>query len=137
MADPLETGDPRQPVPQGVPAEAVGIYRYDPSNPLTIRAESKHGVIIDHVRIHLARVIVIDGFDIFPNPYYADEAGKKLHRRRDGTHCDSVYEPDDTYNHVKTNDPPGGHTAAWYDRSLWTSYVTMRNSKVHYECPPT
>ena len=136
MADHLETGDPRQPVPQGVPAEAVGIYRYDPANPLTIRAESKHGVIIDHVRFHLARGIVIDGFDIFPNPYYADEAGKKLNRRRDGIHGDSVYEPEDTYNHVKTNDPPGGHTAAWYDRSLWTSYVTVRNSKVHYECPP-
>ena len=136
MADQLEAGDPRQPVPPGTPLEAVGIYRYDPANPLTIRAETKHGVVIDHVRFHLARGIVIDGFEIFPNPYYADEAGKKLNRRRNGIHGDSVYEPEDTYNRVKTNDPPGGHTAAWYDRSLWTSHITIRNSKVHYECPP-
>ena len=30
MADQLETGDPRQPVPSGTPPEAIGIYRYDP-----------------------------------------------------------------------------------------------------------
>ena len=135
MADPLEPGDPRQPVPQGTQPDAIGIYRYDPANPLTIRAETKQGVVIDHVRFHLARGIVIDGFDIFPNPYYKDEAGTKINSRRDGIHGDSVYEPEDTYNHVKTNDPPGGHTAAWYDRSLWTSYITVRNSRVHYECP--
>lgn len=136
MADQLEVGDPRQIVPTGTRAEVVGIYRYDPANPLTIRAETRHGVVIDHVRFHLARGIVIDGFEIFPNPYYRDEAGKKLNRRRNGIHGDSVYEPEDTYNHIKTNDPPGGHTAAWYDRSLWTSYITVRNSKVHYPCPP-
>ena len=136
MADPLEPGDPRQTIPPGTPAEAIGIYRYDPANPLTIRAETKQQVIIDHVRFHLARGIVIEGFDIFPNPYYIDEAGKKLNRRRNGIHGDSVYEPEDSYNHVKTNDPPGGHTAAWYDRSLWTSYITVRDSKIHYECPP-
>lgn len=136
MADPLDPGDPRQTVPPGTPAEAIGIYRYDPANPLTIRAETNQQVIIDHVRFHLARGIVIEGFEIFPNPYYTDEAGKKLNRRRNGIHGDSVYEPEDSYNHVKTNDPPGGHTAAWYDRSLWTSYITVRHSKVHYECPP-
>jgi Right handed beta helix region len=137
MADQLVAEDPRQAVPKGVPPEAVGIYRYDPANPLTIRAETKHGVIIDDVRLHLARGIVIDGFDIFPNPYYTDEMGKKINRRRDGIHGDSVYEPEDSYNRVKTNDPPGGHTAAWYDRSLWTSYITVRNSRIHYACPPT
>lgn len=136
MADQLEVGDPRQIVPTGTRAEVVGIYRYDPANPLTIRAETRHGVVIDHVRFHLARGIVIDGFEIFPNPYYRDEAGKKLNRRRNGIHGDSVYEPEDTYNQIKTNDPPGGHTTAWYDRSLWTSYITVRNSKVHYPCPP-
>jgi hypothetical protein len=136
MADQLETGDPRQPVPSGTTSDAIGIYRYDPANPLTVRAEKKHGVVIDHVRFHLARGIIIDGFDIFPNPYYTDDGGKKINRRRDGIHGDSVYEPEDTYNHVKTNDPPGGHTAAWYDRSLWTSHITIRNSKIHYECPP-
>ena len=137
MADRLEVGDPRQLVPKGIPAEAIGIYRYDPGNPLTIRAETKHGVVIDDVRLHLASGIIIDGFDIFPNPYYTDPAGKKLNRRRDGIHGDSVFEPEDSYNRVKTNDPPGGHTAAWYDRSLWTSYVTVRNSRIHYACPPT
>ena len=137
MADQLEPGDPTQTVPKGTPSEAVGIYRYDPANPLTIRAETKHGVVIDHVRFHLARGIVLDGFEIFPNPYYTDEAGKKLNRRRNGIHGDSVYEPEDTYNHVKTNDPPGGHTAAWYDRTLWTSHITVRNAKIHYECPPS
>ena len=135
MADELEAGVPRPIVPQGTPPDAIGIYRYDPANPLTIRAETKQGVVIDHVRFHLARGIVIEGFDIVPNPYYTDESGKKLNRRRDGIHGDSVYEPEDTYNHVKTNDPPGGHTAAWYDRSLWTSYITVRNLKVHYACP--
>lgn len=136
MEDQVEAGDPRQTVPQGTPPGAVGIYRYDPMNPLTIRAETRLGVVIDHVRFHLARGIVIDGFDIFPNPYYTDAAGKKVNRRRDGIHGDSVYEPEDSYNHVKTNDPPGGHTAAWYDRALWTSYITVRNSKIHYACPP-
>lgn len=136
MADELEPGDPRQPVPKGMPAEAVGIYRYDPANPLIIRAETWHGVVIDHVRFHLASGITIDGFEIFPNPYYTDETGKKPNRRRDGIHGDSVYEPEDTYNHIKTNDPPGGHTAAWYDRSLWTGHITVRNAKIHYECPP-
>src|SRR6185369_9059024 len=51
-------------------SDTAGIYRYDPKNPLVIRAETRHGVIIDHIRFHLARGIVIDGFDIFPNPYY-------------------------------------------------------------------
>ncbi|MFL6208663.1 MAG: right-handed parallel beta-helix repeat-containing protein [Pyrinomonadaceae bacterium] len=136
MSDKLEVGDPRQPVPQGARPDAVGIYRYDPEHPLTIRAETKHGVMLDHVNFHLARGIVIDGFDIFPNPYYTDEAGKKLNRRRNGIHGDSVYEPEEEYNHVKTNDPPGRYTASWYNRDLWTSYVTVRNCKVHYECPP-
>jgi hypothetical protein len=40
MADQLETGDTRQSVPSGTPPDAVGIYRYDPANPLTIRAEN-------------------------------------------------------------------------------------------------
>jgi hypothetical protein len=137
MADSLDEGDPHQAVPKSVRPEAVGIYRYDATNPLIIRAETKYGVIIDDVRFHLASGIVIDGFDIFPNPYYKDEAGKKLNRRRDGIHGDSVYEPEDSYNRVKTNDPPGGHTVAWYDRSLWTSFITVRNCKVHYACPPT
>jgi hypothetical protein len=136
MADSIVDGDPHQAVARRVPPEAVGIYRYDATNPLIIRAETKYGVIIDDVRFHLASGIVIDGFDIFPNPYYTDETGKKLNRRRDGIHGDSVYEPEDSYNRVKTNDPPGGHTAAWYDRSLWTSFITVRNCKVHYPCPP-
>ena len=135
LADQLEPGDPR-PKSSGRP-DTVGIYRYDANNPLTIRAESRHGVTIDHIRFHLARGIVIDGFDIFPNPYYRDASGKKLNLRRDGIHGDSVYEPDDEFNKVKTNDPPGRYTAAWYDRNLWTSYITIRNCKVHYECPPT
>jgi Right handed beta helix region len=134
LEDRLADGDPHP--AKSARADVVGIYRYDPRHPLTIRAESKHGVILDHIRFHLASGIVIDGFDIFPNPYYTDSAGQKLNRRRDGIHGDSVYEPDDTYNHVKTNDPPGGYTVAWYDRDLWTSYITVRNCKVHYECPP-
>ena len=134
LADELEKDDPHPHVTTR--PDATGIYRYDPKNPLTIRAESKHGVIIDHIRFHLAQGIVIDGFDIFPNPYYRDAAGKKLNLRRNGIHGDSVYEPDDVFNHVKTNDPPGGYTAAWYDRNLWTSYITVRNCQVHYECPP-
>jgi hypothetical protein len=134
LADQLQAGDPR-PNATGRP-DTIGIYRYDPQNPLTIRAESKHGVILDHIRFHLARGIVIDGFDIFPNPYYRDAAGKKLNSRRDGIHGDSVYEPEEELNRVKTNDPPGGYTAAWYDRNLWTSYITIRNCKIHYECPP-
>ncbi len=117
--------------------DTTGIYRYDPKNPLTIRAESKHGVIIDHIRFHLAQGIVIDGFDIFPNPYYRDAAGMKLNSRRNGVHGDSVYEPEDSYNRVKTNDPPAGYTPSWYDRNLWTSHITIRNCKVHYECPPS
>src|SRR6185503_3855520 len=135
LADDLEKGDPRPAVLTR--PDATGIYRYDPNNPLTIRAESKHGVIVDHIRFHLAQGFVIDGFDIFPNPYYRDSAGKKLNLRRNGIHGDSVYEPEDSFNHVKTNDPPGGYTAAWYDRDLWTSHITIRNCKVHYECPPT
>ena len=134
LADELEKHDPRPALTTR--PDATGIYRYDPKNPLIIRAESKHGVIIDHLRFHLAQGIVIDGFDIFPNPYYRDAAGKKLNLRRNGIHGDSVYEPEDSFNHVKTNDPPGGYTAAWYDRNLWTSYITIRNCKVHYECPP-
>ncbi len=134
LADQLEDGEPHP--AQSARPDAVGIYRYDPKNPLTIRAETKHGVILDHIRFHLASGIVIDGFDLFPNPYYTDSAGQKLNRRRNGIHGDSVYEPDDAYNHVKTNDPPGRYTAAWYDRGLWTSYITVRNCKVHYECPP-
>lgn len=134
LADELEKDDPHPAVTTR--PDATGIYRYDPKNPLTIRAESKHGVIIDHISFHLAQGIVIDGFDIFPNPYYRDAAGKKLNLRRNGIHGDSVYEPEDAFNHVKTNDPPGGYTAAWYDRNLWTSYITIRNCKVHYECPP-
>ena len=114
-------------------SDTTGIYRYDPNKPLIIRAETRHGVIIDHVRFHLARGIVIDGFDIFPNPYYRDASGKKLNSRRDGIHGDSLYEPPD--HRVKTNDPPGGYTAAWYDRDLWTSYITVRNCKIHYQCP--
>jgi Right handed beta helix region len=135
LAEPLEPQDPH-PRSSGRP-DTVGIYRYDPKNPLTIRAETKHGVIVDHIRFHLARGIVIDGFDIFPNPYYRDASGKKLNSRRDGIHGDSVYEPEDEFNRVKTNDPPGGYTSAWYDRDLWTSYITVRNCKIHYECPPT
>src|ERR1044072_2052365 len=65
-------------------SDTVGLYRFDPKNPLTIRAESKHGVILDHIRFHLAQGIIIDGFDIFPNPYYRDPAGKKLNSRRNG-----------------------------------------------------
>ena len=133
LADELEKDDPHPAVTTR--PDVTGIYRYDPKNPLTIRAETKHGVIIDHVSFHLAQGVVIDGFDIFPNPYYRDGAGKKLNPRRDGIHGDSVYEPEDAFNHVKTNDPPGGHTTAWYDRNLWTSYITIRNCKVHYECP--
>ena len=136
MEDKLEPGDPRQPVPDPSRPETVGIYRYDPARPLTVRAETPRGVIIDSVRFHLARGIVIDGFDIFPNPYYTDASGKKLNYHRNGVHGDSVYEPEDKFNKVKTNDPPGRHTAAWYDRSLWTSYITLRNSRVHYDCPP-
>ncbi len=135
LADGLENGDPHP--AQSARRDAVGIYRYSPEHPLTIRAETRHGVILDHIRFHLASGIVIDGFDIFPNPYYTDSGGQKLNRRRNGIHGDSVYEPDDTYNHVKTNDPPGGYTSAWYDRALWTSYITVRNCKVHYECPPS
>jgi len=134
LADELEKDDPHPAVTTR--PDATGIYRYDPKNPLTIRAESKHGVIIDHIRFHLAQGIVIDGFDIFPNPYYRDAAGKKLNLRRNGIHGDSVYEPEDAFNRVNTNDPPGGYTAAWYDRNLWTSHITIRNCKVHYECPP-
>ena len=134
LADSLQPGDPR-PTKSARP-DTVGIYRYDPKNPLLIRAETKHGVILDHIRFHLARGIIIDGFDIMPNPYYRDDSGKKLNLRRNGIHGDSVYEPEDVYNQVKTNDPPGGYTAAWYDRELWTSYITIRNCKVHYECPP-
>ena len=134
LADELEKDDPRPRVLTR--PDATGIYRYDPNNPLTIRAESKHGVIVDHIRFHLAQGIVIDGFDIFPNPYYRDAAGKKLNSRRDGIHGDSIYEPEEEFNRVKTNDPPGGYTAAWYDRDLWTSYITIRNCKIHYECPP-
>jgi hypothetical protein len=134
LADELEKDDPRPAL--ATRPDTTGIYRYDPKNPLIIRAESKHGVIIDHIRFHLARAIVIEGFDIIPNPYYRDAAGKKLNLRRNGIHGDSVYEPEDSFNHVKTNDPPGGYTAAWYDRNLWTSYITIRNCRVHYECPP-
>ena len=76
LADELEKDDPRPNV--SARPDATGIYRYDPKNPLTIRAESKHGVIIDHIRFHLAQGIVIDGFDIIPNPYYRDATGKKL-----------------------------------------------------------
>jgi len=134
LEDQLESDDPH-PKATARP-DAVGIYRYDPQKPLTIRAESKYGVILDHVRFHLASGIVLDGFEIIPNPYYTDASGRKLNSRRDGIHGDSVYEPDDRYNIVKTNDPPGSYTAAWYERSLWTSYITVRNCKVHYECPP-
>jgi len=134
LADELQSGDPH--ATSTARPDVVGIYRYDPKNPLIIRAESKHGVILDHIRFHLAQGIIIDGFDIFPNPYYRDSSGKKLNSRRDGIHGDSVYEPDDSYNKVKTNDPPGSYTAAWYDRWLWTSYITIRNCKIHYECPP-
>src|SRR6185503_9036319 len=89
----------RHPSVTGRP-DTTGIYRYDPRRPLTIRAESKHGVIIDHIRFHLAQGIVIDGFDIFPNPYYRDASGKKLNSRRNGIHGDSVYEPEDSFNRV-------------------------------------
>jgi len=136
MADRLEPGDPRQTVPAGTRPETVGVYRYDPASPLVIRAETKHGVVIDSVRFHLASGIRIDGFDINPNPYYTDASGRKINRRRNGVHGDSVYEPPDKYNRVSTNDPPGRYTAAWYKRGLWTSHITIRNSKIHYECPP-
>jgi hypothetical protein len=134
LVDELEKEDPHPSVTSR--PDATGIYRYDRRRPLTIRAESKHGVIIDHIRFHLAQGIVIDGFDIFPNPYYRDASGKKLNSRQNGIHGDSVYEPENSFNRVKTNDPPGGYTSAWYDRNLWTSYITIRNCKVHYECPP-
>ena len=140
MADKLESGEARTPQKterRSARPDTIGIYRYDPANPLTIRAETRYGVILDHVQFNLARGIVIDGFDIFPNPYYTDEEGKKINRRRDGIHGYSVYEPDDQYNRVKTNDPPGGFTPAWYDRNLWTSYITIRHCRIHYECPPT
>jgi hypothetical protein len=116
LEDKLEPGDPHPQV-KGRP-DTTGIYRYDPKNPLIIRAETKHGVIIDHIRFHLAQGIVIDGFDIFPNPYYRDASGKKLNSRRNGIHGDSVYEPEDSFNRVKTNDPPGGYTSSWYDRTF-------------------
>ncbi|MFN2532598.1 MAG: right-handed parallel beta-helix repeat-containing protein [Pyrinomonadaceae bacterium] len=134
LEDSLESRDPH-PTQSGRP-DTVGIYHYNAENPLTIRAETKHGVILDHIRFHLAQGIVIDGFDIFPDPYYSDSAGHKLNAKRDGIHGDSVYEPENGYNYVKTNDPPGGYTAAWYDRRLWTSYITVRNCKIHYACPP-
>ena len=137
MADSLDDADPHQIVPKSARADAVGIYRYDPAKPLIIRAESKHGVIIDHVSFHLARGIVIDGFEIIPNPYYTNTAGQKINRRRNGIHGDSLYEPEDTYKHVRTNDPPGVYTREWYDRTLWTSYITVRNCKIHYPCPPS
>ena len=57
LADTLEPGDPHPQV-KGRP-DTTGLYRYDPKNPLTIRAESKHGVIVDHIRFHLAQGIVI------------------------------------------------------------------------------
>jgi hypothetical protein len=136
MADQLDHNDPRQPVIPPARPDTVGIYRYDPEHPLVIRAETKQGVIIDHIRFHMARAIVVDGFEIIPNPYYTDDAGHKLNRRRNGIHGDSVYEPEDSYNRVQTNDPPGGYTAVWYDRKLWTSYITVRNCKIHYPCPP-
>ena len=136
MGDRLEPGDPRQPVPPGTPPEAIGIYRYDPANPLTIRAETNQGVVIDHIRFHLARGIVIEGFEIFPNPYYSDEQGRNSTVAAMEFTAIASTNPKTQYNRVKTNDPPGGHTAAWYDRSLWTSYITVRNSKIHYECPP-
>src|SRR5688500_11586108 len=41
LADQLQDGDPR-PATAGRP-DTIGIYRYDPKNPLTIRAETKHG----------------------------------------------------------------------------------------------
>src|SRR5689334_17463172 len=53
LADPLEAQDPH-PASSGRP-DAIGIYRYNPKNPLIIRAESKYGVILDHIRLHLAR----------------------------------------------------------------------------------
>src|SRR6185369_2837530 len=57
LADELQSGDPH-PISTARP-DVVGIYRYDPKNPLIIRAESKHGVILDHIRFHLARGIII------------------------------------------------------------------------------
>ena len=65
MGDQLEPGDPRQPVPPGTPPEAIGVYRYDPANPLTIRAETNQGVVAVTFGLHLARGIVIEGFEIF------------------------------------------------------------------------
>ena len=38
MADKLDPGDPRQHVPDPARPETVGVYRYDPARPLTIRA---------------------------------------------------------------------------------------------------
>ena len=64
LADQLEEDDPHPPVQVVLtPPASIATIR---KNPLTIRAESKHGVIIDHIRFHLAQGIVIDGFDIFP-----------------------------------------------------------------------
>src|SRR5215208_1977125 len=34
MNEQLEAGDPRQPVPAGARPDTIGIYRYDPANPL-------------------------------------------------------------------------------------------------------
>ncbi|HEY6119590.1 MAG TPA: right-handed parallel beta-helix repeat-containing protein, partial [Pyrinomonadaceae bacterium] len=136
MADQLNLDDPHPPAKGSARPDTVGIYRYDREHPLVIRAETKNGVIIDHIRFHMASAIVVDGFEIVPNPYYTDNGGHKLNRRRDGIHGDSVYEPEDAYNKVQTNDFPGQYTAAWYDRDLWTSYITVRNCKIHYPCPP-
>jgi len=105
MADQLDDGDPRQPVRPPARADTTGIYRYDPEHPLVIRAETKTWSHNRSYSFHMARGIVVDGFEIIPNPYYTDDAGRKLNRRRNGIHGDSVYEPEDAYNRVQTNDP--------------------------------
>src|SRR5262249_5114402 len=113
-----------------------GVYRYDPQNPLVIRAETRRGVVLDSVRFHLASGVVVEGFDVCPNPYYVDGAGKKLNSRRDGVHGDSVYAPADDLNRGKTNDPPGRYAGAWSARSLGTGYITIRDCAIHYDAPP-
>src|SRR5919107_2777911 len=47
LADELQKDDPHPSV--ATRPDTTGIYRYDPHRPLTIRSESKHGVIIDHI----------------------------------------------------------------------------------------
>ncbi len=139
LADALEKGDPH-PV-QSARADAVGIYRYSPEHPLTIRAETRHGVILDHIRFHLASGIVIDGFDIFPNPYYTDSAGQKLNRRRNGIHyecppggCTPAYDPlqdDDRLYLIKFNQ---SHHITIEDNDLFDGKNYQRKPAIDLPC---